>query len=160
MKSRLVSLCLFSVAFAYVEAAVVVYLRSSLPAYPPSGVTVLLNLGFISFVQFSAPVLLSARTTVTEMFREFATMVMLVTVGLLAGKNIKSKIGAFLIAFSLWDIFYYVFLKILIGWPKTLLDPDIFFLLPVPWIGPVLTALLASTLLFLLGLVLFLQNPG
>ena len=61
--------------------------------------------------------------------------------------NIPQWWAFFLLAFGIWDIFYYVFLKVLIDWPKSLLTWDVLFLIPVPWAGPVLApALVALTM--------------
>ena len=68
-------------------------------------------------------------------------MVMLLAVGILAGRNWRSRLGYSAIAFGVWDIFYYLFLKVMCGWPHSLLDWDILFLLPLPWWGPVLARL-------------------
>jgi hypothetical protein len=152
MRTRFFALILFAVAFAFVEAAVVVYLRAGLAVFPPQKYSVILNLGFIAFVNFLKPVLGNSKTSVIEMFREFATLIVLLSVAFMSGDKLRQKIGAFLIAFSVWDIFYYLFLKILIGWPAGLFDIDIFFLLPVPWIGPVITALEINVLLHIIGL--------
>ena len=51
----------------------------------------------------------------------------------------------------MWDIFYYVFLKMMCGWPHSLLDWDILFMLPLPWWGPVLAPVLISLLMILWG---------
>jgi hypothetical protein len=72
------------------------------------------------------------------LWREAATLVMLGAVGLLAGRTWRRRVGYAALAFGAWDIFYYVFLHIICGWPKTLLDWDVLFLLPLPWWGPVL----------------------
>ena len=67
-----------------------------------------------------------------------ATLLMIATLGLLAGSTWRRRAGYAAIAFGAWDIFYYVFLRLISGWPRTLLDWDILFLLPLPWWGPVL----------------------
>ena len=90
----------------------------------------------------------------TEIVREAATLVMLLTVGWLAGSSWKSKLGYFMCAFGLWDIFYYLFLKIIIDWPHSLLDWDILFLIPLPWWGPVLSPIVISLVLIILGTLL------
>jgi hypothetical protein len=86
-----------------------------------------------------------------ELPREAATMVMLFAVGWLAGRSWRARIGYSAVAFGVWDIFYYVFLKIICGWPHSLLDWDVLFLLPLPWWGPVLAPGLISLLLILWG---------
>jgi hypothetical protein len=46
-----------------------------------------------------------------------------------------------------WDIFYYVWLKVLLDWPASLLTPDILFLIPLPWWGPVIAPVLIALLM-------------
>jgi hypothetical protein len=72
-----------------------------------------------------------------EVVREAATLVMILMVGILAGRTWRARWGYAALAFGIWDIFYYVFLKVLTSWPRTLLDWDILFLIPLPWWGPV-----------------------
>jgi hypothetical protein len=86
-----------------------------------------------------------------ELVRELATMIMLFTVGVLAGKTWRARWGYAALAFGLWDIFYYVFLKVMYGWPRSLLDWDILFLIPLPWWGPVLAPVLIASLMVLWG---------
>jgi hypothetical protein len=126
----------FAMAMAWVEAAVVFYLRSMmnrLEPYQPEPLPVIG--GFAS----------------VELPRELATLVMLFAVGWLAGRTWRTRLGYTAIAFGVWDIFYYVFLKIICGWPHSLLDWDVLFLLPLPWWGPVLAPVLVSLLLILWG---------
>jgi hypothetical protein len=114
---------LYAVAMAWLEAAVVFYLRllagGHMDPYQPN-----------TFPQQPgiAPV---------ELAREAATLVMLLVVGGLAGQSGRTRLGYALVAFGIWDIFYYVFLKVITGWPNSLLDWDILFLIPLPWWGPV-----------------------
>ncbi len=142
---RLSWLTLFSIAMGFLEAAVVVYLRY---LYYPGG--------------FKFPLsLMPHDVVVTELLREFATLIMLTGVAALAGRTAHQRFAFFLIAFGVWDIFYYVFLKLLLGWPESLLTWDILFLLPVPWVGPVLAPCLVSlTMILLAGVVYYrdLQN--
>jgi hypothetical protein len=81
-----------------------------------------------------------------EIWREVATMVMLVAVGWMAGHTGRHRLAYGLFAFGLWDIWYYVWQKVLIDWLKTLLDWDLLFLIPVPWWGPVLSPVLVAAL--------------
>jgi hypothetical protein len=129
---------IFAMAMAWVESAVVYYLRTMIDRiepYQPNPLPIIGGLG------------------PAEMVREMATMVMLLTVGILAGRNWKSRLGYSAIAFGVWDIFYYVFLKAMCGWPHSLLDWDILFLLPLPWWGPVLAPVLIALLMILWGTV-------
>src|SRR5207248_9004452 len=96
----------------------------------------------------------------TEALREAATMMMLACVGWIAGKTWRGRLAYLLIAFGVWDIFYYVFLKVLTGWPRTLLDWDILFLIPLPWWGPVLTPMSVAGLMVLFGTLSVQQEPA
>jgi hypothetical protein len=129
---------LFSIAFAFVEASVVVYLQA---IYYPEG--------------FAFPLkLMSSHHIAVELSRELATVIMLAAVGILAGKSRWQKFSYFLIAFGVWDIFYYVWLKLTLNWPATLFDWDILFLIPVPWIGPVIATVLVSIVMIAGGLLI------
>jgi hypothetical protein len=88
-----------------------------------------------------------------ELVREAATLVMVLAVGILAGKSWRTRFGFSALAFGIWDISYYVFLKVLCGWPRSLFDWDILFLLPLPWWGPVLAPVLISLLMIAWGTV-------
>ena len=138
IRRTLFSLALFSLSFAFVEAAVVVYLRS---LYYPEG--------------FAFPLKpISSDHLVVELAREFATIVMLATAGMLAGRTRWQRFAYFIIAFGVWDIFYYVWLKVAINWPASLLEWDILFLIPLLWIGPVIAPVLISTLMIIAGLLI------
>jgi len=99
------------------------------------------------------------RRLVIEFVRELATLVMLVTIGAAAGSNRREAWAHFMIAFGVWDIFYYLWLKLLIDWPPGLLTWDLLFLIPVPWVAPVLAPLIVSVALIVCGLtVLFFES--
>lgn len=127
---RLGWVAIFALAMAYLEAAVVVYLRRIY--------------GITDLVRDVAPY--DPCLAVTEAGREVATLVMLLSVGLAAGRSIQARLGFALFAFGSWDVLYYAWLRLLLGWPRTLLDPDILFLIPLPWWGPVLSPLLIALL--------------
>jgi len=135
---------LFSIAMAYLESAVVVYLRE---IYYPDG-----------FVFPLTPI--KATIAVTEFWREVATLVMLVGIGILTGKSAAQRLAFFLLSFAIWDIFYYVFLYLISGWPSSLMTWDILFLVPVPWVGPVLTPVIVSVLMIALAFCLIRFNKS
>lgn len=130
---------IMAIAMAWLEAAVVMYLRFFIDRINPYQVD---------------PLPLIAELGEIELVREAATLVMLFCVGWLAGRERFSRLGYFLIAFGLWDIFYYAFLRVMGGWPETILDWDILFLLPLPWWGPVLAPVLISLLMIVFGSLL------
>ncbi|MFZ1063659.1 MAG: hypothetical protein WAN30_09345 [Acidimicrobiales bacterium] len=158
----LLFLIVFGIGFGYVEAAVVSYLRALMKFhqnYPLSHYKVWLNLGFITFVQPAHSLLVNRRIADIEVGREAMTIVMLACVGYVAGKVWSQRLGAFLICFACWDISYYGWLRVLDHWPQNLLTRDVFFLIPVTWIGPVITPLVISAVLLALGIFLFRDRP-
>lgn len=150
-----VGLILFSIAFGYVEATVVAYLRaiytplrshyfgrtSAGELFPLLSLNQLRALGPEHILRLK-----------TELAREFATMLMLSGVALIAARKPREWIAAFVLCFGIWDITFYGFLKLLLDWPASLLTWDILFLLPVPWVGPVLAPILVSVSMIVAGL--------
>src|SRR6202142_2498081 len=137
----------FATAFGFVEAAVVVYLRAAvglLPGYTKSLSEIRhSSQGYeqaTSLSQFPQSLL------TIEMYREAATLVMLVSVALLATSKTSSRWAAFLWFFALWDIPYYASLWATVRWPASLTDLDVLFLIPVPWVAQVWFPLLVSML--------------
>src|SRR5437773_1059782 len=126
----------FAVGMAWVEAASVYYLRAMFDRIEPYQENPLPIEGVLGPV---------------EIVREAATLVMLLTVGILAARTWPRRLGYTAIAFGVWDIFYYVFLKIICDWPKSLFDWDILFLLPLPWWGPVLAPVCIALLMIVGG---------
>jgi hypothetical protein len=130
------SVTVFAIAMAWVEAAVVYYLRTIVDRIEPYQ---------------SNPLPLIGGLGPVELAREFATLVMLFTVGVLAGRDWRARLGYSAIAFGVWDIFYYLFLKVICGWPNSLLDWDVLFLIPLPWWGPVIAPVSIALLMILWG---------
>ena len=62
---------------------------------------------------------------------------MLLAVGFLAGRTWWQRFAYWLLAFGVGDIFYYAWLRVLLGWPSSLGDRDLLFLLPDEWWAPV-----------------------
>src|SRR3989344_1325273 len=158
MTRTILAVLIFSVAFGFVEAAVVVYLRHLLgigftPPHIDRSEILFLTPG-IAFLEPQTAVKIIQDTTLLniERLREAATLLMLAAMAVIAGKKIGEKIAFFLLAFGIWDIFYYIFLKLTIGWPKSFADLDIFFLLPTPWVGPVLVPIAISIVLVIASL--------
>jgi hypothetical protein len=88
-----------------------------------------------------------------------ATVVMILSVALLLSRRGVHVFGAFIYVFGLWDISYYAWLKIMLGWPTQWLEWDILFLIPWPWLGPWITPALVSALFVAAG-VRLLSSPA
>jgi len=143
---------LFSIAFAWVESAVVVYLR---------------DIYFDGVFKFPLVVFWEEGKHIIdplvriELGREIATIIMLVTAGCLAGKNGLQKFCYFMVSFGIWDIFYYVWLYVMVGWPESLMTWDLLFFVPLPWVGPVITPMIIALTMIVTGsLIISLDNRG
>jgi hypothetical protein len=137
-KKTIFMVAVFAIAMAALEGAVVVYLRA---LYYPGEFTVAFRV-------------IDEKILLVELVRELATLVMLFGVGYIAGKNFRERLAYFLLSFAVWDIFYYVWLKVFINWPVTILDWDILFLIPITWLGPVLAPVICSITMIVLAWVL------
>ncbi len=135
-RTRWLLVVVFAVAMAWVEAASVYYLRAMVGRLDPYQANPLPMSGILEQV---------------ELVREAATLVMLLTIGMLAGPTKRTRLGYTAVAFGIWDIAYYLFLKVICGWPKSLFDWDVLFLLPLPWWGPVLAPVCIALLMIVWG---------
>lgn len=142
VKTRLISVSLFAIAMGLLEAICVVYLRQIL--LPPDG-----SLNNIAFSNFDFTI---------EVIREITTLVMLLTIAILAAYNWRTRLAMFFLAFGIWDIFYYIGLKIFLNWPATILEWDALFLVPVNWYGPVLAPVLISVYFITVSVIIVLRE--
>jgi hypothetical protein len=147
---NLVALILWAIAFAFVEAAVVEYLRA---LYYPN------DRGGFQFPLLTAAQIVAMgeehwRRLLIELSRELCTLIMLTSFGIAAGKNRREAWAYFMIAFGVWDLFFYIWLKLLLDWPASLMTWDLLFLVPLPWVSPVLAPVLVSIALVVCGLVI------
>jgi hypothetical protein len=151
-----VGLVIFGVAFGYVEAAVVAYLRAMYaplraqfyPSAPSGELFPLLTLDQLSLVGPE-----HATRLKIELGRECATLAMLASVAVIPARTAREWIAAFAVCFGIWDVAFYLWLKLLLAWPASLFTWDILFLLPVPWVGPVIAPILVSISMIGAGLV-------
>src|SRR5688572_8818480 len=128
----------FAIAMGFMESAVVIYLRE---IYYPGG--------------FRFPLVpIPPRLSMVEILREAATVIMLVCVGYFSGKTALQRFAFFSLAFAVWDLFYYIFLFVFLGWPQSLFTWDILFLIPLPWVGPVWAPCLICLLMIFSAVVL------
>jgi hypothetical protein len=133
---RWIVVIVFAAAMAWLEAAVVFYLRTLTDRVVPYQ---------------RNPLPMGGNLVQVELVREIATLVMLLTIGLLAGRTWRQRVGYSAIAFGAWDALYYVFLKVICDWPKSIFDWDILFLLPLPWWGPVFAPVCIALLMMVWG---------
>ncbi len=134
---------IFSISLGYFEAAVVVYLRE-----------IFYQDGFNFPLEIFSIDPLSKRLFLTEVGREAASLVIIFTCAWLFGSNRRQKTAYFLIIFAVWDIFYYVWLKVLLDWPSTIMDWDVLFLIPMTWASPVLAPVLCSAVMLLFAMMI------
>ena len=138
----------FAAAFGFLEAIVVVYLRAAtglLPGYQGTLADVVRMSGQY-YVQSQAITQFPKSLLTLEVLREAATILMLLTVALLTSANSRARSAVFLWTFAIWDIAYYAALWATVRWPLSVRDPDVLFLIPVPWLSPVWFPLLVSAL--------------
>lgn len=122
-KYKIVWLSIFAISMAVLESALVVHLRQ---LYYPENIQTLFPLSVIL-----------PRDFFIELGREAATVFMMFAVAVLTEKKKVMRVFAcFVLLFGLWDIFYYIWLKVFINWPLSWLEWDILFLIPWVWIGP------------------------
>jgi len=130
-------LTVFALAMAYLEAAIVVYLRE---IYYPGDLLHVFPLK-----------LMAVKHYVIELGREMATIIMLIAIAFLAERGFVRRFAAFCLLMGVWDLFYYVWLQALIGWPLTWLEWDVLFLIPWPWLGPWLCPAAIAVLFIIWG---------
>jgi hypothetical protein len=135
----------FAIAMAWLEAATVFYIRALVGRVEPYQTN---------------PLPMNSALGTVELWREAATLVMIATMGLLAGSTWRRRAGYAAIAFGTWDVFYYVFLHLISGWPRTVLDWDILFLLPLPWWGPVLAPVGIAAVMIFWGTLVIQADDG
>jgi hypothetical protein len=133
---KIIWLTLYAIAMAQVEASLVIHLRTIYSADP---------------LQIFPLSLFTWRDLLMELVRETATLVMILMVALLSARGFTRVFAAFVFVFGLWDLFYYLWLKIMMGWPVSWMEWDVLFLLPWVWLGPWLTPALIALLFVVWG---------
>jgi hypothetical protein len=139
-RATAVTVIAFGVAMAYVESAVVVYLQLALGS----------QVGAIFPLRPANEV---GDLVAIEAGRELATLVMIAAVGILVGRTRLERLAWSAVVFGAWDIGYYAWLYVFSGWPPTFATPDLLFLLPLPWVGPVWSPIVVSLALVGVGLM-------
>ena len=165
---RLLNIAAFAITFAFVEAATVIFLRVLLgdnaDVYQIGGKTVgtLLILPVFGSLRDVYAAIPNTQIIWVEQWREIVSLVMLLSFSWLAADQFVyhvrhesevhrralwlARLAVFLFAFGLLHIFFSVFLHFLINQPGSLMELDVLFLLPVPWVAPVAVSLALSGL--------------
>ena len=142
---RLIWVFLFGIAIGFFEAAVVVYLRQ---LFYPDG----FRFPLVIFEEMDHLVL------GVEIGREAVSILMLAAVGWLAGRRPLERFVWFLYAFGIWDVSYYLFLYLVLGWPSSLAVWDVLFLIPLPWVAPVWAPAIVALSFILAGWIFLFQE--
>lgn len=137
-----VPVVVFAVAMAYLESAVVVYLREAL------------GVATDAVFPLDLSTAASGRLGWIEVGREAATLLMIGAVGWIAGRSPWERLAWAAVVFGIWDIGYYFWLWLFSGWPSSLGTWDLLFLLPLPWAGPIWAPIAVSVALVGFGLAL------
>ena len=150
----------FGAAFGFVEAAVVIYLRATVGLLPGHGGTLadVARLSSAIYQQAQVHGDLPQSLETVEMFREAATMVMLLSIAFLSAKFWRERSAIFLWSFAIWDICYYLGLYLTVGWPPSWFTADVLFLIPVPWLAQVWFPILVSAATMIA--VVLVKKPG
>jgi hypothetical protein len=143
------TLGIVALAFGWIEASAVVYLRE---IYVRE-----LSLRGASYLPSLQVTLVSLPDHLVglEMAREVCTLLLLGAVAWLAGRCLADRAGAFLLSFGVWDLAYYGVLQLVVSWPDSLRTWDILFLIPLPWVAPVWAPITVATLFVVAGSYLF-----
>lgn len=115
-------LFLFAITMAYMEATIVIYLRE---LYYPDNLLALFPLKLMTSTHFAI-----------ELGRESAAMLMIISVAMLVERGFTRCFAVYCYVMGVWDLFYYIWLKLLIDWPTAWLEWDVLFLIPWIWLGP------------------------
>jgi len=147
-RRQLVFGCLFALAFGFVESAVVVYLRAATGLLPGAAGTLadVQRVAPADYVQAKSLTQFPPSLLTVEVFREAATIVMLLSAAALAASRLREFCAFFLWEFAAWDIAYYAGLWLLVRWPASFKSLDVLFLIPEPWIAQVWFPILVSSL--------------
>jgi hypothetical protein len=150
---RLVVLAVFGIAFGFVEASVVVYLRAAVGLLPGYGGSLADVARLSSTIYQQTARQLPPSLLKVEILREAATLLMLISLALLSARSAREQWAVLLWSAAVWDLTYYLWLRETVRWPASLSDPDVLFLIPVPWLAQVWFPMLVSGLTLLAVIV-------
>jgi hypothetical protein len=143
------SLWVLALAFGWIEASTVLYLREIFAREASFHAFNYLPDLQVTLMSIPGPLV------ALEVAREACTLVLLAAVGWLSGSRFADRVGAFLVSFGIWDLSYYGVLRLVSGWPGSINTWDILFLIPSPWVAPIWAPVTVATLFVLAGSYLF-----
>jgi hypothetical protein len=88
-----------------------------------------------------------------EVGRELSTILLVTLMAWAVSRTVAQGFASFSLAFGVWDLAYYLWLRLLTGWPASLFDWDFLFAAPLPWVAPVLAPLLVAATMTGTGVV-------
>jgi len=145
----LLACAVFALSFGFVEGAIAIYLGVALGLLPGHNgrladlARFTPDLDGAQAQQFSH---LSPSLLTVEIIREAATMLMLLSLAVLAVEKWRERFAIFLWTFALWDTAYYISLWVVVHWPDSPTSVDVLFFIPVPWIAQVWFPVVVSIL--------------
>jgi hypothetical protein len=140
IRGKLFWLTVFAAAFGIVEGSVVVYLRK---IYYPGAMALFPLKTFDPAIYF------------VELIREAATLFMLFAVAAATFQKRALRFAGFIWNFAVWDLVYYLSLKLSLGWPASFFEWDVLFLIPVVWASPMVAPVICSVTMMVLAAIIF-----
>jgi hypothetical protein len=153
-KLRRASLVAAGAAIGFMHAASTIYLReiynikSLLPAWGLKASDYMANYGDFAILtrNVALKILVDNNLLVMEQTRQVATLLILVALVYLVGKDPKERMSLFMFVGGIAGVLYHAFLYALLHWPTSLSDKDVILLVPNPVIAPTYIPLLVSGL--------------
>jgi Kef-type K+ transport system membrane component KefB len=145
---QLLTSAIFALSFGLVEGAVAIYLGAAVGLLPGYAGTLSDVARLSADLDRQSQQLSNLPPSLlrVEVFREAATMLMLLSIAILAEQKRGERFAVFLWIFALWDIGYYAALWTMVRWPYSPTSPDVLFFIPVPWTSQVWFPILISIL--------------
>lgn len=122
----LIALTALCIAIAYVDAVATFYVRGMQQIAQHGG-------DFAQAVTEAMP----PRIVTLEQTRQAATVLVLVTVAVVAGRNLQQQFGTAFFALGGWIVLRYAAIRTITDWPTALTDVDTVIFLPDPVYAPV-----------------------
>lgn len=142
--SYLIALTAMSLALGYIDSIATYYVRR-MPAEPEAGVDLL---------ALEPVEALSARELVLEQTRQLSIVLVIVTVGIIAGRNGLQQAGTIVFSVGAWTVLRYAALRTICDWPLSFSDVDAVLYMPEAVHSPVWLVIVVALALAATGVVL------